>query len=396
MEKGAPVVDAHKKGLALSGGGFRATLYAVGSLARLNEEGLLAELDTITAVSGGAIAAGYLMLKWSDLEFEPIEGGSGRVCATNFHTVIVEPLVAFCSCTILSPRKGLYHLIHPRSSMVDGVRKQYECKLFGEVKLKDIPYSPEAPEFIFYGTNLDTGVSIRIGKESVRDYHIGSANDHDITLAQAVSISSAFPPFLSPVHLDGSRWTWSDSEYQKLPEADIKRLRNRLAVCDGGLYDNMGLEMLWKHGGNKEYGTVFSCDAGAPFSAPWNSRWRLFGNWLGKCLRMSDIMVNQQRALRKRMLTRNYQAGEYRGAYWCIENRLDFGNYYSLFAIPEKLESYLHLKRLGTQLDAFSGDDNKKLVNWGYLHTDESIRCWYDSSIKQGLALPYPSADCSP
>ncbi|WP_165398986.1 hypothetical protein [Shewanella maritima] len=47
------MVDANKKGLALSGGGFRATLYAVGSLARLNEEGLLAELDTITAVSGG-------------------------------------------------------------------------------------------------------------------------------------------------------------------------------------------------------------------------------------------------------------------------------------------------------------------------------------------------------
>jgi NTE family protein len=391
--KVAPVVvDANKKGLALSGGGFRATLYAVGSLARLNEEGVLAELDTITAVSGGAIAAGYLMLNWSGLKFEPIEDGSGRVRATNFHEVIVEPLVAFCSGTVFSPKKGIYHLLHPLSTMVDGVRKQYETKLFGKIKLRDIAYPPGAPEFIFYGTNLDTGVSVRIGRESIRDYHIGSANDHDITLAQAVSISSAFPPFLSPVLLDGSKWTWRDSEYQKLPEVDIKRLRNELAFCDGGLYDNMGLEMLWKHGENKEFDTVFSCDAGAPFPAPWNSRWRWFGNWMGKFLRMSDIMVNQQRALRKRTLARNYQAGEYRGAYWCIENSLDFRNYYSLFATPEKFESYLNLKRLGTQLDTFSGDDNKKLVNWGYLHTDESIRSWYDSSIKKGLALPYPFA----
>ncbi|QBF82614.1 patatin-like phospholipase family protein [Shewanella maritima] len=332
------------------------------------------------------------MLNWSELKFKPIEGDSGRVRATNFHEVIVEPLVAFCSGTIFSPKKGIYHLLHPLSTMVDGVRKQYETKLFGKIKLRNIAHIPGAPEFIFYGTNLDTGVSVRIGRESIRDYHIGSANDHDITLAQAVSISSAFPPFLSPVLLDGSSWTWRDSEYQKLPEVDIKRLRNELAFCDGGLYDNMGLEMLWKHGENKEYDTVFSCDAGAPFPAPWNSRWRWFGNWIGKFLRMSDIMVNQQRALRKRTLARNYQAGEYRGAYWCIENRLDFRNYCSLFATPEKFESYLNLKKLGTQLDAFSGDDNKKLVNWGYLHTDESIRSWYDSSIEKGLALPYPFA----
>lgn len=391
MAKGAPMVDAYKKGLALSGGGFRATLYSVGSLARLNEEGLLAELDTITAVSGGAIAAGYLMLKWSELNFELIEDGSGRMRATNFHDVIVEPLVAFCSCTILSPRKGLYHLIHPRSSMVDGVRKQYEAKLFGEIKLKDIPHTPGAPEFIFYGTNLDTGVSVRIGKESIRDYHIGSANNHDITLAQAVSISSAFPPFLSPVQLDGSRWSWNDSEYQKLPEADVKRLRNRLALCDGGLYDNMGLEMLWKHGDNKEYCTVFSCDAGAPFSVPWNSRWRWFGNWLGKCLRMSEIMINQQRALRKRVLVRNYTEKEYKGTYWSIENKIDPSDELKQLISDDKLKEYEHLKNLGTQLNGFSNNNNFKLVNLGFFHTDISLQTWYEKKLNWHFELPFPS-----
>src|SRR6185312_7094089 len=43
--------------LCLSGGGFRATLFHLGALRRLNETGVLAKLDTITSVSGGSIMA---------------------------------------------------------------------------------------------------------------------------------------------------------------------------------------------------------------------------------------------------------------------------------------------------------------------------------------------------
>src|ERR1041385_3830739 len=46
--------------LCLSGGGFRATLFHLGALRRLNETGVLARLDTITSVSGGSIMAAAL------------------------------------------------------------------------------------------------------------------------------------------------------------------------------------------------------------------------------------------------------------------------------------------------------------------------------------------------
>lgn len=383
--------DVDKKGLALSGGGFRATLYAVGSLVRLNEEGLLAELDTITAVSGGAIAAGYLMLKWDQLKFEPIEGKPGCVRASNFHQIIVEPLVEICSGTITSKRWIALGVINPWSSAVREVRKKYESRLFGEIRLKDIPDSRYVPEFIFYGTNLDTGVSVRIGKGFIRDYQIGMATNHNITLADAVSISSAFPPFLSPVYLDGSNWEWQDDKYQKLPIADVKRLRNKLALCDGGLYDNMGLEMLWKHGEDRQYGTVFCCDAGAPFSAPWDSVLRVFDNWGGKFHRMSDIMINQQRALRKRMLVRNFIEKVYDGAYWSIDNKIVASGECRSLISNDRLKEYENLKLLGTQLQGFDGNDNHKLVNLGYLHTDASLRDWYDKSLDRGTMLPYPS-----
>lgn len=54
-----------KLGLALSGGGFRASLFHIGVLARMAELEILGKVDVISAVSGGSVVAGmyYLMLK---------------------------------------------------------------------------------------------------------------------------------------------------------------------------------------------------------------------------------------------------------------------------------------------------------------------------------------------
>lgn len=383
------MTEKNRKGLALSGGGFRATLYALGSLSRMNEDGLLTELDTITAVSGGAIAAGYLMLKWGELNFELLNKNKKRFKATNFHEVITEPLLQFCSNTIINKRKIILSSIIPGISAVSSVRKKYEAQLFGCIKLKDIPDYENSPEFIFYGTNLDTGVSVRIGKYFLRDYHIGIAKNHDITLAEAVLVSSSFPPFLSPVHFNSSNWNWSDDIYQRSSAKLLKNLRKKLTLCDGGLYDNMGLEMLWKHGRNKEYSIVLSCDAGAPFSIPWKSAFRVFYNWAGQFARMSDIMISQQRALRKRVLVRNFEEKEYIGAYWSIENKpITSDGFHSLIS-EEDFKSYKHLKLLGTQLKGFKQDDNQRLINLGFCHADDALRFWFEKDLKKPLKLPF-------
>src|SRR6266852_8666340 len=47
-------------GLALSGGGFRATLFHLGAIRRLHELGILPKLTTISSVSGGSILNGFL------------------------------------------------------------------------------------------------------------------------------------------------------------------------------------------------------------------------------------------------------------------------------------------------------------------------------------------------
>jgi predicted acylesterase/phospholipase RssA len=51
-------------GLALSGGGFRATLFHLGMVRLLREANVLPAVTHITSVSGGSILAAHLLLHW--------------------------------------------------------------------------------------------------------------------------------------------------------------------------------------------------------------------------------------------------------------------------------------------------------------------------------------------
>src|SRR5215510_14415690 len=65
----------NKIGLALSGGGFRASLYHLGLIRFLRDAGILSRVTHVTAVSGGSVVAAHLLLNWdryngSTAEFE--------------------------------------------------------------------------------------------------------------------------------------------------------------------------------------------------------------------------------------------------------------------------------------------------------------------------------------
>src|SRR3954465_13334184 len=63
----------NKIGLALSGGGFRATLYHLGLVRFLRDAGILPRVTHITSVSGGSIIAAHLALNWGRYNGSPSE-----------------------------------------------------------------------------------------------------------------------------------------------------------------------------------------------------------------------------------------------------------------------------------------------------------------------------------
>src|SRR2546429_203337 len=65
------VAIAKKIGLALSGGGFRATLYHLRLVRFLRDAGILSQVSHITSVSGGSIFAADLVLKWDQYNGSP-------------------------------------------------------------------------------------------------------------------------------------------------------------------------------------------------------------------------------------------------------------------------------------------------------------------------------------
>jgi NTE family protein len=81
--------------LAMSGGGFRATLFHIGTLIRLDKLGTLAKLDRISVVSGGAIMAGMLACRWEVL----IGGGFAMTYRLwfSFATAVPMPNCSFNS-----------------------------------------------------------------------------------------------------------------------------------------------------------------------------------------------------------------------------------------------------------------------------------------------------------
>lgn len=96
-EAGAGKQPVYGPALCLSGGGFRATLFHLGALIRLNELGVLPGLDVITSVSGGSITNGVLATRWSSLNLGP--GG----VFTNFDEVVCRPVRDFCAKDLRTP-----------------------------------------------------------------------------------------------------------------------------------------------------------------------------------------------------------------------------------------------------------------------------------------------------
>lgn len=335
--------------LALSGGGFRATLFHVGALIRLNECALLPTLARISSVSGGSIAAGRLAVAWPRLRFT--DG-----VARNFDQEVVEPLRAFCRSDV-DRRAVALGALSPFSTVGDVLTRIYADELLEGAKLSELPV---APRFVFNATNLRTGRLVRMSRDYLADYRVGQVRNPNLPLARAVAASSAFPPILSPVTVDGSDMAWERVDGADL--FDDPEQRGELQLTDGGVYDNLGLETV------DDFSTLLVSDAGAPFAITGEGG----VDWLRQPMRALDIATDQARALRKRWLMERHERIGQKLAFWAIDT--DIGEYGVLDALPTRASVTDPLARIRTRLNPFDDTEQGRLLNWGYALTDAAVR----------------------
>ncbi len=354
-------------GLCLSGGGYRAMLFHVGSLWRLYDAGLLKEAKRISSVSGGSITAALLGLKWSRLAFGPAAPG-------DFIRHVVEPIRGLADRT-LDVAGVLSGIILPGSSIADRVARAYEEHLYGDATLQDLP---DAPRFVINATSVQSGALWRFSKPYMGDYRVGLVKSPTVKLATAVAASAAFPPVLSPLTLDLDPSAFdptTDGGLQREPYTD------EAVLSDGGVYDNLGLETVWKN-----YGTVLVGDGGGKMSPEPDPE----TDWVRHAARVLDIIDNQVRSLRKRQLIASYIEGEREGAYWGI--RTNIADYGLADPLPCPFDRTLRLADTPTRLRRLPARLQEQLINWGYAVCDAALRTHVNPGLARPADFPYPAA----
>ncbi len=265
-------------GICLSGGGYRAMLFHVGALRRINELGLLRQAEFISSVSGGSIVAAKIALVWDQLDFDK------NGVAKKFDTLVMEPILALSEETI--DWKAVLKGIFLRTGSANEVVKKLDALLYQGAKLHSFPRSigGRAPRFLINATNAAAGTSWMFTRDTMGSNTTGFFNSPNVEVAVAVAASAAFPPVLAPLWLDLTAYlsyqydlepyaagAWGDPSIEFLKDqqklglnkeiwrliADkgswerisynpyaLEALQNnkyRIPLIDGGVFDNRGL-----------------------------------------------------------------------------------------------------------------------------------------------------------
>lgn len=366
------------QGLALSGGGYRASLFHLGVTRRLHELGALQTITRLSSVSGGSILAGFLAHRMLErdairLEFDDWEA---EVSAP-FRKLVRKDIR-----TGLFVRHVAWNWIWP-APRARGLEKAFR-KRIGKRRLVELPAkSDHSVEFIFLATNVEKGTPWRFTSKNVGTF----STPENMTIAEAVAASACFPPIFGPLKV----------------EKDGRTIGH---VTDGGVYDNTGMEPIWES--NK---VVLVSDAGTPFDFK-------VPRWIGsRIMRYVDIGRNQVAALRSRTLYRLLHP-DYRvvrandgpspcaleadddcfmhnrsvtdkptGAFWRLASKKS--NFcencdeeferelrdleQDWYGYPEDLQRS-HIGEIRTDLDAFTEAESKILENHGYFMADLALR----------------------
>lgn len=267
--------------LAFSGGGFRATLTALGVLRFAADAGLLPQVRYVSSVSGGSLANGLFAHHYSTLQREAFS-------AEALDDLVIRPFIKRITTQSLSRAVilNLWRAAGP-STRTDLLAKVFDDWFFEKRLLEDLP---PGCRFIVNTANLTTGVRFGFEREVLGDWVLGLAKTAGtrIRLSQAVAASAAVPGAFAPFIVKGVRFPCANGRVPKL--------------VDGGAYDNSGLEAV----DDLPETLLIAANAGGLFRA---------GAYAGVPIirdlqRANSLLYRQSTSLRRREMVERFRARE--------------------------------------------------------------------------------------
>lgn len=278
-------MSAKELGLSLSGGGYRAAAFHLGTLKKLNELGILEKVDVISTISGGSITGAAWLLHHGDYDSFHQEmvskltsksviryifvswifirtilfmllfiGGAVYVSTTSFSYLTIPLLIVFFILLFRYQYK-----IFPVSRVIE---KAYDDFFYKGKTLKAL--KPK-PILAIGSSNLHTGRPFTFSQIKMSDSTYVFREEYDppikflhdgFPVARAVMASSSVPFAFTPVRID-------EQFFQD--KADFKRVTP--VLVDGGVYDNQGIQKLAQDKSTYECNVIITSDAGGNFIA---------------------------------------------------------------------------------------------------------------------------------
>lgn len=229
-------------GLALSGGGSRAMAFHLGCLRALNDFGILERIGVISTISGGSVIGAYYAYSVGK-SFEEFEADISNFLRKGFHRKIAlelaKPQNAFpCLANLLFTHvqqvtarvSGVDLDITRFPSRTDMFRNVLNRDLFPNLTMR----SPRRNDLqvVIGACELRSGSAFRFGSEKSGGWRHGELVNGDVDVALAVAASAAYPIFLPAID---RRWHFVRKGEER---------SHRVLLTDGGVYDNLGIQVL--------------------------------------------------------------------------------------------------------------------------------------------------------
>jgi predicted acylesterase/phospholipase RssA len=401
-----------KVGIALSGGGYRSSLFHIGVLARLAECRVLRHVEVLSCVSGGSILGAYYYLALRRLlERKP----DGEIADEDYVELVREVAAGFLAGVRKNLRGQLFTSLAGNAKMLatgysrtDRVSELLEAHFYGAVRMPELLVVPagerggftlryqnwlrlaKVPILVLNATTLNTGHSWQFtptwmgeppfatdervdASRRLRRVYYRDAPDHDALrrprLATAVAASACVPGLFAPVRL---RRLYDDDV-----DVDVE-------LVDGGVHDNQGIASLVE----QDCTVILVSDASGQLRDADDPKRFL----LRVLKRSNDILMKRVRATQYAELAHRTRAGALRGFMtvhltkglpapprdWseCQEKWTPEDD-----ALPESADSpygidpavQRALAELRTDLDSFSDDEAYALMALGYRMTERDL-----------------------
>ena len=309
-----------KIALALSGGGFRATVFHLGVLARLAREEKLEHVAYLSTVSGGSLCAG-LVYALNNFQWPTSQAFLNKVLPAARKLITTKDLKSALIAQIVL---NIWDVFDPRADEL----AELLAKHWGiTINLKDLPATPR---WMINATCYETGKNWRFERFRMGDYSFGYTYDTDFPLSSALAASAGFPGLIGALKLNTSNRQWFKyldaipeplamgiGEIQKKKTEPVQPAFPTVHLWDGGVYDNQGLEGLYDFdtGWKKDIDFLVVSDASG------QSKSEAYQRGSKALMRIiTGVMMDQIRSLRARSILERMRNHKDRGAYIQIGN----------------------------------------------------------------------------